>query len=361
MASSVTLNETLDHKRIKDIYDAAWYAYSLLETKNHAALDEAVVVLTRLMGEALYIPSHLPILLYNRRLAVGLLLSYHVMAKTKRLTSDKEKLLPKILDIMENYSSWYNHNGEVLFALYKLSGSISKVLRKTYVTNLAKEAFDALYEKLEKGMITVEDVENISFITCILVEDQVNIEKEKLSSVLSSNSVYRLAKKYTNTLPIYAFALSSFILKSGIRERAILYDKFYGRVQEVHQQLTDFDKVHGNLVKPAIKAKILLAKNLAIRARTLLEQYSMLERAKRRYATVAIASITALYLVSLLEEHVPAFDVFLGKFYLSSFRIKTLIVSSSIIYFLKTAFGKSYLARILKDLLQQLNKIIRGD
>jgi hypothetical protein len=240
------LDEVIDIET--DIYDLSWYTLYELEVKGRLLvrnnIDRIYSYLRTLSGMD---DNLLRISLYNKEIAIGALLGYYVLLKSRFY--DKEHLqkgLLRVLKIVKNYIDEYALKGEVLYTLKMLDNITGAIKREIGdINSKITELFSELRKTFLRGNPRVEEAEDLSYAIWAICESKLctSIDQQDLLKTILDDRLYDLVTMDYISAAIYASALSSFVLNCG-RSRTKDRDymiAIYKRVKELVKMLKHVD------------------------------------------------------------------------------------------------------------------------
>lgn len=240
------LDEVIDIET--DIYDLSWYTLYELEVKGRLLvrnnIDHIYSYLRTLSGMD---DNLLRISLYNKEIAIGALLGYYVLLKSRFY--DKEHLqkgLLQVLKIVKNYIDEYALKGEVLYTL-KILDNITGAIKGEIgdINSKITELFSELRKTFLRGNPRVEEAEDLSYAIWAICESKLctSIDQQDLLKTILDDRLYDLVTMDYISATIYANALSNFVLNcnGSLTKNRDYMIAIYKRVEELVKMLKHID------------------------------------------------------------------------------------------------------------------------
>lgn len=280
------------------LYEVAWRSFAKLRAGQMHVYSEETGFLEYLYNQVISSKEELPILLYNRNVGVGFLLASYVLEKLKRPPTKEIENIDRIIKIIKKYS-WYDYDGETLYALTLLSTAKCAALKNVDITALLKDQFDHYLRKLTRFNITARDLENLLFITLALINTGEYVERhwDQLLKVVTNEFIKDKAHDDLNVIGIYGTALSELVIKAKIKRmvKLVRNHEFRLLLKSTLKHINDISKT-GNL-RLDISAKLELAKYSLEIANKKILKISRLRSLKLQYAIYAFAIALLMYLI----------------------------------------------------------------
>jgi len=242
----LNLDEVLDIEA--DIYDLSWYALYELEEKGRLFVRNNIHHIYSYLRTLSGMDDNLlRISLYNKEIAIGVLLGYYVLLKSKFY--DKEDLqngLLQVLKIVKNNIDEYALKGEVLYTLKmldKITGAVKGEIGD--INNKIMELFSKLRNTFLRGNPRVEEAEDLSYAIWAICESKVctSIDQQELLKTILDDRLYDLVTMDYMSATIYANALSNFVLNcyGSLTKNKDYGIAIYKRVEEIEKMLKNID------------------------------------------------------------------------------------------------------------------------
>jgi len=306
-------DERLGNVLSMDIYGLSWYTLYQMEVQGKPSakynVDNVYLYLRALMEEDRDV---LHVALYDKEVAVGVLLGYYVLLKSKFYSErNLRQGLFRVLKVIKSYIDDYAAGGEVLYALKKLDTVTGLVKEFINVDDRIRGELSKLKDNLLKDSLRIEEAEDISYIIWVVCETAIydkNGEKNLLEIILNDR-LYNLVAVDYKSAPVYANALSNIILKCKFKIEEEIYDVLYEKTEELIKTLgfyvKEFEKEEN--VDMALVGKLKLGVYNLEKALRKLGALDEVQRTKRKYGillAITIASIIAFLLTLYVAPQV---------------------------------------------------------
>jgi len=351
-----------DRLRSLDIYDLAWYAFSVITVYNkyiaREVLDEIDRRLRAYMAENEELFS---MVLYDKELVAGILLGYYVILKSGFYRRDQhvERTLARILGYVNEAIDKYSSQGEVLFILKKLA-EVSAAARDLNINTRLTATFEKLRNELLGESVRIEQIEDLLYLLWVLYEGgKCAFNGLDLAKMMLDDRLHNLALSDFKTRAVYANAMADFILKCKSKrmrkkDRKILRK----RVEEIRTSLKrDLKLMHqiDEGVSIALVSKTTLGLYRLKKASKKLQKLDEVWKIKVRYESLTLLLMLMLvldsYRIPLLTDLFRQFRSFAVNLMLS-------VVALMTIYDTITTILGDFLSKKSKLLLKQILKTL---
>jgi len=361
------VEERIDSSQGMDIYDLSWYTYYLMEERGipltRHCIDSLATHLRELKGKEVF----LHVLLYDKEIAVGTLLSYYILLKSKLYDRRSIGLeLSEVLKVLESYIDNYSTQGEVLYVLKKLDTMIDAIRKSTNIDSRIRVLLSTLKSHLMTGKIRVEEVEDMSYLIWAVCEAKTFnvVEEDELIDIILNDRLYELVTADYRSISVYACAISSCVLNCRLKLKEKAYKALSEKVEQILKVLKSYDKEleHVEGVSKATIGKLKLSINNLEKSLQRLRALDEVRRTKRRCNLTIIAAVAAMIVfINILPLPVVQ-QVVLPFLFSNMYRsIITIILSLPASFlFIKEFFGDkvSEYLKILIECLKTLLEVI---
>lgn len=356
-------NERSDNVPGMDIYDLSWYTIYQMEVQGKPSarynITHIYSCLRALIEEN---KEFLHILLYDKELAVGVLLGYYVLLKSK--SYDERYLqqeLSRVLKVIKSYINEYATEGEILYALKKLD-MITGIIREFIdVNNKIVTLFNELKDTLLRGSPRIEDAEDLSYVIWIIYETETyNKSKEQdMLKIVLDDRLYDLVTMDYKSVSIYGNAFSNFVLKGDLKLEGEVYNVLYERAEELIKTLKYYAEMFKQKNDEKVSTALVSKLNLGIyhleKALQKLRTLDEVQRIKRKYDLYLVITIASI--IAFINVLPVTYQVILP--FLFSYRnIITIILSSVLIYKLDNLFFKRKISKLISEFAKVLLKVV---
>jgi tetratricopeptide (TPR) repeat protein len=342
-----------------DIYDLSWTAYYMLEVYGRPSvigivgkIDPVLISLVEESGEYLHA------VLYNKEIAIGILLGYYVLLKTKHYDARTiQSQLSKVLGIVKNYVDEYGVYGEVLYVLKKL-GQVADVVRRYIdVDSRIRTSFNNLKDMLARSNLRIEHVEDLFYIAWIICEHKMRdiVDEQELIKLFLDDRLYNLAIMDFRSSAVYANAVASFALRYKFKE---FHKILYGRMEELYKALRYYDEnlaKMDNGVSGALVSKIRLGIHNLNKALRKLEELNEAQKVRKRYGIPLAVSLLLMAVLLWALLRMPSTLDFVNAY---GDLLAWALVSASISLF-ADIFGGGRVSKAIKWLLEFIRNFIK--
>jgi len=300
-----------------DIYGLAWHTLSKIESKSGGSVSEALTVLNYLLGSLLEEDAGLAVVLYDKRTAVGMMLAYYILRKDGKLSKSRtDVLFNGLLDIAGKYYSWYDYDGEAIFALYKLSEVFPEIEGKVHLQDLIKGAYSTYDQRLREYKARDNDIESLLYMLWIraISKEPKDLLLEDLQTLLDNEYMRERAARNPMLMVLYTIALSEHINRISFFERGKMFDKIKPILDETKTRLDETASILSQTELLDVRGKLELAKYKLELVEKALRTFSELERQKRKDLAVNILSLISLMMIHhLMDINIPVVSDFIRQ------------------------------------------------
>jgi len=306
---SIRIIEELDSVIGADIYGLSWYMLYLLEARKIVSgelINRLYLHIRAIMEEH---EDALHVLLYDREVLVGVLLGYYILLKKKYNEFQLQQELSRVLKIVKNTINEYMVKGEILYALKKLSTLTNIVKEFINVDDEIITESNKLKAVLTSSKQLIEELENLLYVIWIAYEADIydkSIKEQELLGIFLSDRFYDILVMDYKSLPIYACALSNFVLSKLKPEREVrdaLYERLETLMDAIDRYIKDLEQKieQKEIIDIALIGKLKLSLYYLEKALQKLRTLDEVQKVKRKYGIpLAIALLVIVALINLL-------------------------------------------------------------
>jgi len=292
-----------------DIYGLAWHTLSKIESKSGGSISEALTDLNYLLGSLLEEDAGLAVVLYDKRTAVGMMLAYYILRKDGKLSKSRmDVLFNGLLDIAGKCYSWYDSDGEVIFALYKLSEVFPEIEEKVHLQDLIKGAYSTYDQRLREYKARDNDIESLLYMLWIraISKEPKDLLLEDLQTLLDNEYMRERAARNPMLMVLYTIALSEHINRISFFERGKMFDKIKPILDETKTRLNETASVLSQAELLDVKGKLELAKYKLELVEKALRTFSELERQKREHFIITFLVL----MLAIIPQYLLNFSIY---------------------------------------------------
>ena len=300
---------------LPDIYGLAWYTFSKIESKSGGPVSEALTDLNYLLGSLLEEDAGLAVVVYDKRTAIGMMLAYYILGKNGKLSKSRmDALFNGLLDIVGKCYSWYDYDGEVIFALHKLSEAFPEIEKKVHLQDLIKDAYSKYNQRLREYEARDSDIEGLLYLLWIRAtsKESKDLPSEDLQTLLDNKYMRERVARNPMLMVLYAIVLSELINRINFFKRGKMFDKIKPILNETKTCLDKTASILSQAELLDIKGKLELAKYKLELAEKALRDFSELERQKREHFTITLLVL----MFAIIPQYLPIFNIYASYWYL---------------------------------------------
>jgi hypothetical protein len=344
----------LDVPRVEsDIYGLAWYTFSKIESKSGGSVSEALTDLNYLLGSLLEEDAGLAVVLYDKRMAIGMMLAYYILRKNGKLSKSRmDALFNGLLDIVGKCYSWYDYDGEVIFALHKLSEAFPEIEKKVHLQDLIKDSYSKYNQRLREYEARDSDIEGLLYLLWIRAasKESKDLPSEDLQTLLDNKYMRERVARNPMLMVLYAIVLSELINRINFFKRGKMFDKIKPILNETKTCLDKTASILSQAELLDIKGKLELAKYKLELTERALRTFSELKRQKRKDFAVSILSLISIIIIHhLMNINIPAVSDLIRQYVL---HLDIIIVSWVLLEYYGRILGNKM--RILLNIVRQI-------
>jgi flagellar biosynthesis protein FliQ len=355
------INENLNESLTMDIYELAWHTIYQMEVQGKLTakynINNIYIYIKTLTEEN---RDFFHILLYNKEIAIGILLGYYILLKSKFVDKhDFQSGLSRILKIIKNFIDKYSTKGEIIYALKKLDTITNIVKNFIDIDKEIEIRFKELKETFLKGNPSIENAEDLSYIIWIICDSGIygQIEKQDFLNIALNDRLYDLATMEYKSASIYSCALSNFVLRYSSELEKENYKVLYDRTRELEKALKAYAEEISNQKEEGVSNALISKLKLGIyNLENALEKLKTLDETRRINRNYKIILTMIVGLIIIFFNLPTTYQILLLTF-LSSWILVQIFLFILLGYMLDSILEHKYGKKLISLILEFLKSI----